>query len=186
MRSSTNGNECRVKYDSGNLEKYKKDVRTWFSGMPSKIKTRLAECPNNGQYRLTNTEQELRLSLVLDGDIPTYLDQNPLGGIASVRHDGGKDCWKQLNAKVYWLLIATVDDNDPILDAVERENGRAAWLKLIEGDVSFEVKIQLLEKRLEQVECKNPEDFNRFYGEMIRIKDEWNGMAETQNGAVHL
>ena len=52
-----------------------------------------------------------------------------------------------MNEKVHWLLIGTVNDGDPILDAVERGNGRAVWLKLIDGDVSFEVKIQLLEKR---------------------------------------
>ena len=120
---------------------------------PSKIKTRLAECPNNGTYRLLNAEHELNLSLVLDGDIPTYLDQDPpvTNGDAARRHDGGKDCWKELNAKMYWLLMSTVSDGDPILGAVEQGNGRAAWLKLIEGDVSFEMKIQLLEKRLEIV-----------------------------------
>ena len=42
------------------------------------------------------------------------------------------------------FFIGTVTDGDHILDAVERGHGRAAWLKLVEGDVSFEVKIQLL------------------------------------------
>ena len=134
---------------------------------------------------MLNAEHELILALVLDGDIPTYLDQDPVGGRAGARHDGGEEYWKQLNAKVYWLLIATVSDDDPILDAVERENGRAAWLKLIEGDVSFDVKIQLLEKRLENVKCENPGDINRFYGEMIYIKDEWNDMPQMQAGAVN-
>ena len=144
MRSSAGGSKCRVEYDSDNIENFQKEVRTWFSGIPLKIKTTLAECANNGAYRVLNAEHELNLSLVLDGDIPTYLDQDHVGGRAGVQ--------------VYWLLIATVSNGDPTLDAVERENGRVAWLKLIEGGVSFDVKIQLLEKRLENVKCESPVD----------------------------
>ena len=65
-----------MKYDSGIIEKFQKEVRTWFSRIPSKIKTALEECPSNGVYRVLNAEHELKLSLILDGDIPTYLDQD--------------------------------------------------------------------------------------------------------------
>ena len=87
MRSSQSSSG--TKYDSNNIEKFQKEVRTLFSVIPSKIRTTLAESPNNGSYRVLNKEHELNLSMVLNGDIPKHLDQDPVTNGAVVRrHDG--------------------------------------------------------------------------------------------------
>ena len=117
-------------------------------------------------------QRALNLKLVLDGDIPVFLeiDAERQGREAASHHDGGRECWKTLESRVYWELRSMLTEGDMIIDDIENGKGRDAWNRMVNGDVNVEIRLQTVEDRLNAAVCKNQLDFPRFNGEMLQIK----------------